>query len=69
MRAAFCGRAIALPACSSGNIVAIAVTGPPVELDAKALAPRAQALRAKTELNLAPTVGRLSRAPVDGYVL
>jgi spermidine synthase len=70
MREAFDGRALALPACASGNIVALAVTGEPVELTPALLEQRAQALRNATGLNLSPTVSRLGRTARDiGSVL
>lgn len=70
MRKAFSGRAIALPPCSSGNVVAIAMTGEPVALDKGLLEPRARALREATGLNVSPTIARLARAPaVNGVVV
>jgi spermidine synthase len=61
MAAAFERRALALAPCASGNVVAIAARGAPVDLDARELSARATGLRAETELNLAPTVERLAR--------
>ena len=61
MREAFGGRALALPACSSGNIVALAAIGAPVDMSPAALESRTSVLREETGLNLAPTVGRLVR--------
>ena len=70
MRQAFDGRAFALPACASGNVVALAVRGEPVELAAAVLRPRARALREATGLNLDATLGRLARArDLDGLAL
>jgi spermidine synthase len=63
MRDAFAGRAIALPPCASGNVVALAVTGPAVELERATLASCAAALRAASGLDLAPTIARLARSP------
>jgi len=54
-------RAMALAPCASGNVIALAVRGAPVDLDTRELAARAVALRAATELNLVPTVDRLAR--------
>ena len=68
MRDAFTGRAIALPPCASGNVVAIAVTGPPVELERSTLASRARALRAACGLDLASTVAALAPG-ADGLLL
>ena len=70
MRDAFAARAFALPPSASGNVVALATVGGPVELDPRVLAARARALREATEHNLAPTVARLTRAPpATGRVL
>jgi spermidine synthase len=63
MREAFDDRAFALPACASGNVIALAARGAPVDMSAAALHARATAFRNKTGLNLAPTVNRLSRTP------
>lgn len=62
MRAAFIGRAMALPPCASGNIVAIAAIGAPVDMTPASLVARAAALRDETGLNLAPIVTRIARA-------
>jgi len=59
MRAAFAGRAVALPACASGNVVIVAAAGEPVAVDGGELVRRARRLRAETGLDLAPTVRRL----------
>ena len=63
LRAAFGERAMALPPSTSGNVIALAVRGAPVEMSAPALQLRAKALREQTGLNLASTLGRLARAP------
>jgi len=63
LRAAFGDRAMALPPSTSGNVIALAVRGAPVEMSAPALQLRAKALREETGLNLGPTLGRLARAP------
>ena len=63
LRAAFGDRAMALPPSTSGNVIALAVRGAPVEMQASVLAVRAKALREETGLNLASTLGRLARAP------
>jgi len=63
MRGAFGDRALALPPSPSGNVIALAARGEPVEMSGMALRLRADALREATGLNLAPTVGRLARAP------
>ena len=63
MRSAFGGRAMALPPSTSGNVIAIAVRGAPVEMSPPVLQLRAKALREATGLNLAPTLGRIARSP------
>jgi spermidine synthase len=63
MRAAFDDRALALPACASGNVIALAVQGAPVEMSAMTLDARATTFRNETGLNLTPTVTRLARTP------
>ena len=65
LRAAFAGRAMALPACASGNIVALAAAGAPVDMTPAVLVARARALREATGLDLAATVARLTRAAPD----
>lgn len=65
MRAAFAGRAIALPASGSGNIIALAAIGAPVEMTPALLEARATALRDATGLNLGATVARLRRAHLE----
>ena len=50
-----------LAPCASGNVIALAARGAPVDLDARDLAERAAALRVASELNLVPTVERLAR--------
>jgi spermidine synthase len=64
--AAFSGRAIALPACASGNTVALAAVGPAVERTPAELARAAQRLRIATGLNLVPTVARMKAAQRGG---
>lgn len=62
LREAFDDRAVALPACASGNVIALAARGAPVDMSAATLGARAAAFRNETGLNLTPTVTRLSRA-------
>src|SRR5688500_17409909 len=64
LRDAFGDRAIALPPCSSGNIVLLAARGNAVDMAAAPLEERAQLLREETGLNLAPTLARLARSVV-----
>ncbi len=59
MRAAFRDRVVALPACESGNIVAIATRGEPLDVPVAALRTAATALKRATGLDLLPTVRRL----------
>jgi spermidine synthase len=62
MREAFADRALALPACASGNVIALAARGSPVDMTAATLDARATAFRHATGLSLAATVARLTRA-------
>ena len=59
MRAAFAGRALALPPCASGNVVTLGVAGGALEITRSDLTRRARALLAETGLNLLPTVARI----------
>jgi spermidine synthase len=61
---AFDGRVLALPACESGNTVALAATGPPLSISVEALRRAATVLREGTGLNLGRTIGRLAAAGV-----
>jgi len=60
---AFDGRVLALAPCDSGNTVALAAAGDPIDADLAEITERAQALRADTGLNLLPTLARFARAP------
>ncbi|HVF63967.1 MAG TPA: spermidine synthase [Casimicrobiaceae bacterium] len=62
MRAAFDGRAMALPATSFGNVIALAATGAPVDCSPAQLRTREKALRDETGLGLASTLTRLAKA-------
>ena len=62
MRAAFEGRARALPPCTSGNTIVIAATGSPVDVVLSDLRVTARALKRDTGLSLLPVVGRLIEA-------
>lgn len=59
LRAAFDGRALALPKCASGNVVMLAAAGAPIAVEGVELTRRARHLRAETHLDLTPTVRRL----------
>jgi len=64
MSEAFDGRAIALPHCASGNVIALAATGDPVDLSFAELQSGARRLKRDTGLNLLPTVARLQATQV-----
>jgi spermidine synthase len=59
MRAAFGADVLALPACESGNVIALASRGAPLTRPPKALLQAAKQLRADTRLNLLPTLARM----------
>ena len=59
---AFDGRSVAFPSCDSGNVVAFAAVGEPIELPVAELRARARTLKARTGLDLGPTVTRLEQA-------
>lgn len=59
---AFEGRALAFPSCDSGNTIAFAASGEPVQLSLGDLKEQASALKEKTGLNLQPTLTRLEQA-------
>jgi len=59
MSEGFADRAFTLPACASGNIIALAATGEPIDLSLVELASRAHRLKRDTGLNLLPMVSRL----------
>ena len=62
IEAAFDGRALAFPSCDSGNVVAFAAAGAPVQHGIGDLKASARALKAATDLNLLPTVSRLEHS-------
>jgi spermidine synthase len=67
MSEAFADRAFALPHCPSGNVIALAATGEPIDLSLADLASGARRLQRDTGLNLLPTLSRLARTQVgDG---
>jgi spermidine synthase len=59
---AFDGRAVAFPSCDSGNVVAFAAAGAPVQHSLGELKTAARKLKAETGLNLLPTLARLEQA-------
>jgi len=63
IRTAFDGRAFALPACDSGNVIALGATGEPIRLEMDELREQALALKENTGLNLLPVISRLEKSP------
>ena len=61
MDKAFDARACALPACSSGNVIAVAATGAPVDVALEQLKTSALVLKRDTGLNLLPMVARIAK--------
>lgn len=59
---AFDDRALAFPSCDSGNVVAFAAQGDAIELEIQDIRQRAAELKARTGLDLLPTVTRLEQA-------
>lgn len=59
---AFDDRAIAFPSCDSGNVVAFGADGERIDVPVGELRARAVALKARTGLDLGPTVTRLEQA-------
>ena len=58
---AFDGRALVFPSCDSGNTIAFASAGDPVDLRFDELIKRANQCRQETGLNLLPTIARLQQ--------
>ena len=59
---AFEDRALLFPSCESGNVVALAAAGDPIELTFEDLKESALALKEQTGLNLLTTLARLAQA-------
>lgn len=59
---AFEGRALLFPSCDSGNAIAFAAVGEPVDIPLSDLKAAAQTLKTDTGLNLLPTLARLQTA-------
>jgi spermidine synthase len=59
---AFGGAIAAFPSCDSGNTIAFATAGEPVDVPLATLRERAAALKKATGLDLGPTLGRLQLA-------
>jgi spermidine synthase len=70
MRKAFADRARALPACASGNVIALAAAGAPIGVARSELRSRAHRLKRNHGLDLLPTLARLLEThPTGGDVL
>jgi spermidine synthase len=59
---AFEDRALVFPSCASGNAIAFAAAGNPIEISLDDLKENALALKESTGLNLLPTLARLAQA-------
>ncbi len=59
LKAAFDGRVAVFPSCDSGNTIAFATGGNPVDLGLDEMRARAEQLKKDSRLNLLPTIGRL----------
>jgi spermidine synthase len=65
IRTAFDGRACALPSRGSGNTIAVAAIGDPIDIPFVDLAAAARALKRDSGLNLLPTLAGLAAAQAD----
>lgn len=65
---AFEGRALALPACDSGNVIVLAAVGEAISIALDDLREQAAALKEKTGLNLLPTLSRLEKNSAGGML-
>ena len=59
---AFDDRVMVFPSCESGNAIALAASGNPIEISFGNLKENALTLKAETGLNLLPTLARLAQA-------
>ena len=66
MSKAFSGRALALPHCESGNVIAVAANGAPIALSLDAMRAGAARLKRETGLDLMPALARLARTQLAG---
>ncbi len=66
MSEAFSGRALALPHCASGNVIALAASGAPIALSLDEMRSAARRLKVETGLDLLPTLSRLERTQIAG---
>ncbi|MFT3758359.1 spermidine synthase [Thauera sp.] len=62
LQKAFDDRVVAFPSCDSGNVVAFAADGEPIERPLAELRERARLLKAATGLDLGPTITRLEQS-------
>ena len=61
---AFEDRVLVFPSCESGNAIALAASGDPIEISFDELKENALALKEATGLNLLPTLARLAQAGI-----
>jgi len=59
IKSAFDGRVAVFPSCDSGNTIAFATGGDPVDVSLDEMRTRAEQLKKDTRLNLLPTISRL----------
>lgn len=59
---AFNGRCLVFPSCDSGNAIAFAASGNPVQTDLETMRLQAEQLKTNTGLDLRPTISRLQLA-------
>lgn len=59
---AFDARALAFPSCESGNVIALAATGEPINIPLDELKEQADILKENTGLNLSATLTRIEQA-------
>ncbi len=64
--ASFSERALALPHCASGNVIAVAATGERISLSIDEMRRAARRLKRDTGLNLLPTLARLEQTQIAG---
>jgi spermidine synthase len=62
INSAFEGRSMAFPSCDSGNVIAFASAGEPVQITLEDLRDEALKLKERTGLNLLPALSRLENA-------
>lgn len=62
VREAFMGRTLAFPSCDDGNVITLAAAGDPIRIELDDLKDLARELKAKTGLNLLPTLTRIEQS-------